>query len=319
MPTLQAFTPEEKAFAKRILSTQVASMMGRKLEEGDWSHVYCKARGLPNRGWSNLHIDVSHDGFGLELKLLRIPGLNGRPLKSCCGMTLMHPSSTRSIRIDAAHTPERALSEVFTQYAKLISDRRDAVQRQSPDKSPDMRTGWLLWEDNLIDFLYFEEPMVAPDLDLYRACWSDTPARGARKASRSLWIYNRVTNQKRFSITTSAGPKIQPYFDVPAPDDENLVYLRAQSEVLDERTIKLWISAATARALDYRLGGLDCQRVSDAFIKAVAEGTIPFDATDPEEGLAVGLEITQEAYNQLTAWEAVSDEHRAQLLLKTLN
>ena len=182
-----------------------------------------------------------------------------------------------------------------------------------------MRTGWLIWEDNLTDFLYFEEPTVAPDPARYRAVWSETPARGARKASRSLWVYDRVTDQKRYSVTTAAGAKIQPYFDVPPPDDENLNYFRAQSEPWDAQTIMMWISSSTARALSERLGGLDRDRVSEAFIKAVAEGTIPFTETDPEEDLAVGLPVSVEAHSQLTAWEAVSDEHRAQLLLKSLS
>ena len=41
-------------------------MMGRKLEEGDWAEVYCRAKGLPNQGWSNLNIDVMHEGLGVE-------------------------------------------------------------------------------------------------------------------------------------------------------------------------------------------------------------------------------------------------------------
>jgi hypothetical protein len=100
MPTLPAFTTDQAKRAKLLLATQVASMMGRKLEEGDWSSVYCKAKNIPDVGWSNLHIDVSYQGFGLEMKLLRIADLNGKPLKSVCGETLMHPAATRSIRID---------------------------------------------------------------------------------------------------------------------------------------------------------------------------------------------------------------------------
>lgn len=295
-------------------------MMGRKLEEGDWSHVYCKARNIPNRGWSNLHIDVSHDGLGLELKLLRIPGLNGRPLRTVCGTTLMHPSATRSIRVDPALPPDDALATVFAQYAELVALRTAAVQEDCPGKKPDMRTGWLIWEDNLSDFLYFEEPMNVPDPTRYRAVWNDTPARGARKASRSLWVYDCETGQKRYSVTTTAGAKIQPYFDVPAPDDENLCYFRAQSELVDGQTIMLWIASSTARALRERLGGLDRERVSEAFARAVAEGTIPYTETDPDDDLAVGVPISIEAHSQLlAAWKAVSDEHRAQLLLKSLS
>ena len=88
MITLPVFDAVQAKRAKILLATQVASMMGRKLEEGDWSSVYCKAKNIPDAGWSNLHIDVNYQGFGLELKLLRIADLNGKPLKSVCGETL---------------------------------------------------------------------------------------------------------------------------------------------------------------------------------------------------------------------------------------
>lgn len=58
MTTLQAFTDEEAKKAKLFPAAQVASMMGRKLEEGDRIGVYCQAEGIPVVGWSNLHKDV---------------------------------------------------------------------------------------------------------------------------------------------------------------------------------------------------------------------------------------------------------------------
>lgn len=97
---LAVFTEEEYSRAKVFLATQVAHMMGRKLEEDDWNKVYCAAKGIPHSGWSNLNIDVNHKGLGVEQKLLRVSGLRGRPIKSACGTTMMHPAATRSIRID---------------------------------------------------------------------------------------------------------------------------------------------------------------------------------------------------------------------------
>ena len=44
-------------------------MMGRKFEEGDWADVYCTAKNIPNRGWSNLNIDVIYNGLGVEHKM----------------------------------------------------------------------------------------------------------------------------------------------------------------------------------------------------------------------------------------------------------
>jgi hypothetical protein len=321
MPTLPVFTPSELQRAKILLATQVASMMGRKLEEGDWSRVYCKAKEIPEVGWSNLHIDVSHKGLGLELKLLRVANLQSKPLKSVCGTALMHPAATRSIRIERTNLPaNKVMAAVFEQYGHLIEQRTDRVRSAWPGTPVDMRTGWLIWEDNLAEFLYFEEPMVAPNPDRYFAEWNDTPARGARKASRSLWVYDKKTKQKRYSITTSAGIKIQPYFDVPTPSDRHLCYFRVQSEPIGRDTVCLWIAASTAAALKDRLGSLDRAVVSAAILKVLAKGVMPAELTNPEQDLAIPVRISTEAHTRLLSdWEAVSDEHRAQLLLKALS
>lgn len=320
MPYLQAFTDPEKELAKRWLATQVASMMGRKMEEGDWSRVYCLAKNIPDGGWSNLHIDVNYQGLGLEMKLLRIAGLRDRPIKSVCGTTLMHPAATRSIRIDdTSRDANEVMRDVFNQYADLIKERTQRVKEAAPTKTPDMRTGWLIWEDNLTEFLYFEERMIAPNPNQFTAEWNITPARGARKASKSLWIYDQDTKQKRYSVTTSAGIKIQPYFDVPPPSDDNLYYFRVQSEPVNASTVRLWVSAATAHALESKLGSLDSNIVSRAIFQAIERVGKIVQAPEEEDGLAVAVDISKEAHTQLlAAWEAVSDEHHAQLLLKAL-
>ncbi|MDV2116972.1 hypothetical protein [Alcaligenes faecalis] len=317
---LEAFTDTEQELAKKRLATQVASMMGRKLEEGDWSRVYCLAKNIPDGGWSNLHIDVNYQGLGLEMKLLRIAGLRDRPIKSVCGTTLMHPAATRSIRIDdTSRNATDVMQDVFKQYAELIQERTNRVKEAAPHKTPDMRTGWLLWEDNLTEFLYFEERMLAPNPEQFTAEWNITPARGARKASKSLWIYDKDTRQKRYSVTTSAGIKIQPYFDVPLPSDENLYYFRVQSEPINATTVRLWISAATASAIKIKLGSLDSATVSTAILHTVERVGSIEQAPEDDDGLAVGIDISKEAHNLLVAtWEAVSDEHRAQLLLTAL-
>lgn len=317
---LEAFTDTEQELAKKRLATQVASMMGRKLEEGDWSRVYCLAKNIPDGGWSNLHIDVNYQGLGLEMKLLRIAGLRDRPIKSVCGTTLMHPAATRSIRIDdTSRNATDVMQDVFKQYAELIQERTNRVKEAAPHKTPDMRTGWLLWEDNLTEFLYFEERMLAPNPEQFTAEWNITPARGARKASKSLWIYDKDTRQKRYSVTTSAGIKIQPYFDVPLPSDENLYYFRVQSEPINATTVRLWISAATASAIKIKLGSLDSATVSTAILHTVERVGSIEQAPEEDDGLAVGIDISKEAHNLLVAtWEAVSDEHRAQLLLTAL-
>jgi hypothetical protein len=321
MITLPVFSIEEAKRAKIFLATRVTAMMGRKLEEGDWSTVYCRAKEIPEGGWSNLHIDVNYRGLGVEHKLLRCSQLNGRPIKLVCGTTLMHPAATRSIRIDDARAPANdVMQDVFRQYAELIEDRTQKVRALAGGITPDMRLGWLLWEDSLTEFLYFEERMLPPDPTKYYAEWNETAAKGARKPSRSLWIFDRTTNQKRYSVTTSAGIKIQPYFDVPAPSDPNLLYFRVQSEPVDDDTVQLWIAASTAFALKQHLGELTRETVSAAVLKLEQRGVHLISPPNSDDDLAVPVQISKSAFVALlTMWEgAVSDEHRAQLLLKEL-
>jgi hypothetical protein len=318
---VKAFTDSEAQRAKHLLATRVTTMMGRKMEEGDWSSVYCAAKGIPEAGWSNLHIDVSYQGLGLELKLLCKSGQDS--IKSVCGTTQMHPAATRSIRIpDVGADPNAVMLDVFKQYAELIGARATRVQQDAGGKPPDMRIGWLLWEPSLVEFLYFEQKMLVPIAAHYYAEWNDSLARGSRKGSRSLWIFERATNKKRYSVTTSAGIKIQPYFDVPPPNDENVFYFRVQGEPApdDPSTTFLWISANTAAALRARLGDLDKLSVTKAVNEALALASDTADVEPEESDLAQSVPIATEVYQQWRqAWSAArSDEHRAQLLLKAL-
>ena len=319
--TLPAFTPQELTRAKRLLAGQVATMMGRKLEEGDWSRVYCRAKDIPELPWSNVHIDVNHNGLGVEMKLLRPSAVREGALQSVCGQRLMHPSATRSIRIDNLESPAQdVMEDVFRQYAALIAQRRATVRANAPDGvAVDMRTGWLIWERDLVEFLYFEEPTVVPRPEDLYAEWHETAARGMRKASRSLWVYDRENRQKRYSITTSAGIKIQPYFDVPAPDDENLYYFRVQSEPVGQNIVLLWVAASTAQKLKERLGALDLETVSAAILKRTRDGIAQEVMENGDDDLAVSIAVSREAHGRLMdILEGVSDEHRVQLLLKAL-
>jgi hypothetical protein len=239
--TLPAFTPEEREKVQRLLALKVAHMMGRKLEEGDWSEVYCAAKGIPNRGWSNLNIDVIHDNLGVEHKMLCY---RSKPtLDEACGTTLMHPSATRSFRIESIEAdPNEVMRSVMTQYADLLLQRQRAVEAQNQTDHPvDMRTGWLLWQESLRQFLYFEEPTTPPDPEKHYAEWHERMG-GARKASRNLWIYEKGTGRKRYSVTTSAGGKIQPYFDVPPPNEPARVSRRL-------RLVRGWSHDTTKQVL----------------------------------------------------------------------
>jgi hypothetical protein len=318
MTALNVFNAKEKALAKRLLATRVTQMMGRKFEEGDWGYVYCGAKAIPEQTWSNLHIDVMHKGLGVEHKMLCVGG--SISLMAFAGTTLMHPSATRSIRINSTDVkPNIAMRDVLNQYGSLIKQRTERVRENSGNDQADMRTGWLIWERSLTEFLYFEEPMVPPNPANYWAEWHETAAKGVRKPSKNLWIYEKGSDKKRYSVTTSAGIKIQPYFDVPAPNDPNLAFFRVQGEEVSTGKVLIWISATTANQLSSVLGQLDITTISAAIVKAVDHKKLSEASEDTSYELAQPIEITSEAYSLLVSvWGGVSDEHRAQLLLQTL-
>lgn len=317
--TLAAFSPEERDEAHKLLATRVAFMMGRKFEEGDWAEVYCRAKKIPLKGWSNLQIDVMHESLGVEHKMLCYR--SHADLTEACGQTFMHPSATRSIRVPSTDLdPNIAMRDVLGQYAKLIEIRCGKVQEQSSTKAePDMRTGWLLWQESLRQFLYFEEEMLPPNPDDYTAEWVSSGGRGSRKESKNLWVYERETGRKRYSITTVAGAKIQPYFDVPPPTDPNLYLFTVIGETVSIGLVRIWLTEATARELQRLVGSLDTETISRTVIKTAAAiselGTVEQAKTE----LAQAVILTAEAYDALrNVLPGVSDEHSFQLLTQHL-
>ncbi len=260
--SLQVFTEEEFAKANDLLSAKVATMLGRKMEEGDWDFVYCNSKSIPASDWSNLHIDINHNGLGVEHKMLRVTKAGS--ILNECGLSKMHPAGTRSIRIPIEDDPNKAMQNILQQYNELIETRTTAIRENSSDNSADIRIGWLLWKDSLDEFLYFEEEMTKPNPNDFFAKWNVTPARGARKESKSLWIYNKETGQKKYSVTTDAGAKIQPYFDVPTPDDINLYYFKVQGVYVDNGLVKVWLTRSTVKYLELLIGSLDTSELSKA-------------------------------------------------------
>ncbi|MBA3531059.1 MAG: hypothetical protein H0T73_03960 [Ardenticatenales bacterium] len=316
---LQAFTDEEMQRAKLLLASQVVKMMGRKFEEGDWSSIYCGAKGIPERGWSNLNIDIMHEGLGVEHKMLCVYVKPGGSLKEVCGTSLMHPAATRSIRVESTHVhPEEAMREIFRQHKELIESRESMVRQNSQNNSADMRTGWLIWERSLTEFLYFEEKMFIPDPEFYYAEWNERLAGGTRKSSKNLWIYEKLTGKKRYSVTTKAGVKIQPYFDVPAPTSPELYYFKVQGEEITPDKIIIWISPATAKELFEVVGNLEPDFVSRLIIKAASSYELHENQSGYNDSMAFSLLISKEAYEHLVkTWQGVSDEHRVRLLIQT--
>lgn len=320
MPTLPAFSAEERDRAHRLLAIRVAHMMGRKLEEADWTDVYCAAKGIEPRGWSNLDIDVIHENLGVEHKMLRTRDI---PIEVACGTTPMHPSLTRSFRISSSDAADVAMRSVFEQYAELVEARRQLIQSQSSSADPvDLRIGWLLWQDSLREFLYFEEPMAAPHPDDYFAEWHTSGREGSRrKTSKNLWIYEKSTQKKRYSVTTDAGAKIQPYFDVPPPSDPNLYIFKVIGERLQPAGgVRVWLSGRTVADLTRLLGELNAAELEAAILQAADEiAQLPaVEAASSSDG-GHELILSEEAYDALTAsLPGVNDDHRFQLLIDYL-
>lgn len=232
----------------------------------------------------------------------------------------MHPSATRSIRLDSIDIPAQdAMISVFAQYKDLIEQRTERVRATAGGKCVDMRTGWLLWERSLTEFMYFEEPMIAPDPAQFFAEWNERPARGVRKPSKNLWIYERDTHKKRYSVTTSAGIKIQPYFDVPHPKDPHLVYFRVQSEPIGAEHVQIWITDESAQRLRDLTRDDSLDSLSQCILAVAEKAPTDMHTAEINARLAVPVQITKQAHTALQqAWDGVSDEHRIQLLIQTL-
>jgi hypothetical protein len=312
--TLPVFSEEEFARAHLLLATRVAYMMGKKLEEDDWTSVYCAAKRIPAQGWSNLNIDVIYGALGVEHKMLC--KTSDKSLLTWCGTSPMHPALTRSIRIPSLdEDPDVVMRDVFAQYAELVKARTEKVRETSGGQLPDMRIGWLLWQESLREFLYFEYPMSVTNADDYWAEWRETKSRSSRKGSKNLWVYHKETKQKRYSVTTEAGIKIQPYFDVPPPNDPNLYRFIVQGEDVAQNLVRLWITLATARELERLVGELnDSERLSKTILEAAAKIRAVEDEGVVADADARSILITKDAYIALEAVEGVSDEHRLQLL-----
>ena len=77
------------------------------------------------------------------------------------------------------------------------------------------------------------------------------------KKSKNLWVYDIKSGKKRYSITTTAGAKIQPYFDVPPPNHPNLYHFVVQGEKYEDQLIRIWLTKTTAKLLEITYGTLD--------------------------------------------------------------
>jgi hypothetical protein len=159
--------------------------------------------------------------------------------------------------------------------------------------------------------------MQVPNPKDYTAKWVGSGG-GARLASRNLWIYDRITERKRFSVTTAAGAKIQPYFDVPLPDDPNLYVFTVIGEVILDGRIRCWVTRATVEDLRNVLGAIDSKTIERAVQEHI--GNLPVaEAGPPVQDPAEPIEVSAETYELLTSrLPGVNDDHCFQLLIRAL-
>jgi hypothetical protein len=312
--TLPVFSEEQLKLAKELLAARVATMLGRKMEEDDWSFVYCNAKRIPETGWSNLNIDVAYQGLGVEHKMLK--DSRAGSLLNLCGTRPMHPAGTRSIRPNLDSAADEAAKDVLEQYGELIESRTARVRETSRNRSVDMRFGWLIWKERLNEFLYFEEPMLPPNPEDYFAQWVENKAGGSRKSSVNLWIYERDSGQKAYSVTTSAGAKVQPYFQVPNPRDENLYHFVVQGMEGPRGLVEVWLTRSTSKYLELLLGDLSTDSLSQAILEFELEEEVEGDPQTAQGGfltardIAIPVKISKDAYRKLnTLFEPVSDEY----------
>lgn len=320
---LPVFNEQEYTRLQNLLALQVARMMGRKMEEDDWTKAYCLAKNFPNSGWSNLDIDVTAGNLGIEHKMLRV---KDDEITQVCGTPRMHPSLTRSIRIEDVNAPaEDVKNSVLEQYAALLDARRKKIDTQNTTGLPvELRTGWLLWQESLRQFLYFEEKATAPNPEDFVAEWVDRSAGGSRKPSRNLWVYEKNTQKKRYSITTAAGIKIQPYFDVPMSLDPNLYVFTVIGEQITLQGsdgTRLWLTPETAKKLELTAGSLAAESVMPLIERASssAQHTEELATADISAEVAVSVILPNGAYSKLRqAFPGTNDDHSIALMLAHL-
>jgi hypothetical protein len=316
--TLASFSEEEFQKAKLFLCARVAYMMGRKFEEDDWTYVYCKAKGFPSGTWSNLNVDIEYNGLSLELKQMKRS--DSESILNACGTELMHPSLTRRINLPESSDPNTAMRSVILQYQKVLDERYTRIKDKFSSFTPDLRSGWLLYDSSLTEFLYFEEQSKNIKPEDHTAEWSERSSRsnGGRRSNKNLWIYNKHTGNKVWSVTGgSSGTKIQPYFRVPPKGSADLHYFRVQGIPIDGGNILIFVTAPTANQLEKILGSDYKLTLNDVIIRASSGIAAPRLVSTDEP--IVDIVISVEAYSALLEkFPGVSDEHRVQLLCETL-
>ena len=112
-------------------------------------------------------------------------------------------------------------------------------------------------------------------------------------------------------MTTTAGAKIQPYFDVPSPNDKNLYYFKVQGVIQDGGLVQVWITKNTAKYLETVLGTLDEKELSKAILNIkTPNDKSTIDSFIMPHDIAIPVLVKKEAYEHLkNSFEYISDEY----------
>lgn len=179
-----------------------------------WVGMYARAWNAPRQAKSNLPFrDFDHDGRCVELKRLRRRG----KVTSEVGKSLMLPSVTRAITIDATMTAPDALDAFCRDWNALIpSNAFWGISLQYPTQ-----------------YAYFEQTIEVASPDAYEAEWATTVSTRGKtmKENRSLYVSRKDNGQKVFSLLPN-GNKVQKYFTVPTLAEMNVFDLPAPESMV---------------------------------------------------------------------------------------
>lgn len=286
----------------------VVSKRGRKLEEGDWTEVYCAAVGVEDTGWSNLEIDVigkiNDVPRAIEMKML---GLGDDPVVDALGSWKMHPAATRRVTLNTAISPEDAMQAVLDDYSDVLaSHRKRASETLGVDESlVELKSGWLLWRQDLSEFAYWEEELKVPEIGSLRAEWRERQGTsgGRRRVTKNLWIYDVETDRKIYSVTDpAAGTKIQPYFKVPDSLDELHHF---QTRTVEDGSVTVWLDLPTEASLQSVLS--ERLKIGESEADAIARLAAEYAASAPSDSEQNSGSLVASVVLPVDAYAAVSD------------
>jgi hypothetical protein len=293
----------------------VAHKRGWKFLDRDWTAVYCYAKGLPESKWSNYDLDVVYKdggrGVGVELKIMNV-GSDALRDDDQRIAEVMHPAATRTIAINPKASATKAMDDFVVKYREMIAKRRSgvAIATGVAESQVELRLGLLLYqeidpESNQRQFVYFETPMAEANEEWvakWKPVWEDRSG-GKRRDSHSLAIYD-APGHKCFSITTSSGFKVQPYYSIPGAGDPNLYVFDVQGATSIEGVVNVHLTAQNARILEQYLGSLE--NLEAAILKTPEPPNLPDDYL--REGIRT-IALSEAAYAKLTGDYPLGDDN----------